>query len=316
MAGVAEASTFKKVSPAAFPNVRFFSSATCAVIPPAAATSEIAKSLSPLVFLTLIFSLAAVAEASTFKKVSPAAFPNVKFFSSATCAVIPPAVATSDMARSVSPCVLVTTIVSAVPPPVPDGVVKEIALANPVLSASAFEIIVTCPPAIFTSLPWEASISTPPAVAVNAIAFSAVPSSFTTLIVCAVPASAWSLIASATLTKVLILTLPETSSAFAEVSVLSETSFITVEAPVVPEPWISTIVKAFVDEVLALNTLPVLIESALTSKTLPVVSVLASMSITLPVVRFVAEISITLPATCPEEISITLDCTELPCCCK
>ena len=70
------------------------------------------------------------------------------------------------IAPSSVPLVLVTTIVSDVP----TLVVKDIALASSVL-----EERVNWPPEILTSLPAEASISTPPAVAVNFIAPSSVP---------------------------------------------------------------------------------------------------------------------------------------------
>ena len=65
----------------------------------------------------------------------------------------PPALASKLIAAASVPRVFVTTIVSAAPPGVPEGVVKEIAEAKPVLSALALETITTCPPAIFTSFP-------------------------------------------------------------------------------------------------------------------------------------------------------------------
>ena len=88
--------------------------------------------------------------------------------------VIPPAVAVRAIAASVSPWVLVATIVSEVP----TLVVKLIALV-----VSSFEEIATWPPAISTSLPIAASISTPPTVEVRVIASSPVPRPFVRVIV-------------------------------------------------------------------------------------------------------------------------------------
>ena len=74
-----------------------------------------------------------VAEAATLKYASPAAFPSVKSFSSATLAVIPPDVAVKAIAPELVPCEFVTTIVSDDPafvdkliPPVPAFTVTEV----------------------------------------------------------------------------------------------------------------------------------------------------------------------------------------------
>ena len=106
----------------------------------------------------------------------------VKLEAAPASKLIPPALAVNSIAPAPLPCVLVITIVSLVP----WLVVNEMALASSVLDDR-----LSCPPEIVTSFPAAASISIPPAFAVNSIAPAAVPWVFVIVIVSLVPVADW-----------------------------------------------------------------------------------------------------------------------------
>ena len=96
--------------------VRFLPSATFAVIPPAVDVKAIAASSVPTAFTICTVSFAASATLGfSFIYVSPSVLDNCSVFSSATFAVMPPAVDVKAIAALSVPAVFSTTMVCSGP---------------------------------------------------------------------------------------------------------------------------------------------------------------------------------------------------------
>ena len=252
----------RATSPAvAIVNVEFF---PVMATPPTVDVNSIAASPVPCVFVTTIVSLEPwlvvieIAFASfvldTIVNWPPETWTS---FPAAASISIPPAVASNLIADSFVPFVFVTTMVSLEP----WLVVMEIAFASLVL-----DVIVNWPPEIWTSFPAAASISTPPATAVIAIAASSVPFVFT-MRMSSFPAVA----EAATLTYA-------SKSAFPMVKSFSSATFIVIPPALAVNPIASlpvAVVSTVTPPVPASNSTAIAFTSTFVDASLPIVIVLA-----------------------------------------